>query len=92
MTLGVTVFTWVELLAEWAQLARHAPDLRRALPTGFASRAQDRDALVAGLRTAISRLEQLTDFDDLIANFAERIRSVETTSAEFRASARDDGS
>jgi hypothetical protein len=64
--IGVTVYTLVELLAEWAQLSRHSTNLRRALPPGFARRDDLRQLLAEQLRQAVAELQQLTDYDTLV--------------------------
>jgi ribosomal protein L16 Arg81 hydroxylase len=74
VTLGITVYTWVELLAAWAELSRHVPSLRRALPPGFAARDDLRQSLGDRLRRVITELQQVTDHDTLLDSFAQRIR------------------
>jgi hypothetical protein len=61
VTLGITVYTWVELLMEWAQLSRHSPSFRRALPPGFARREEIPHSLGEHLRQVIAELQQMTD-------------------------------
>ena len=75
VTLGVTVYTWVELFAEWAQLSRHNPNLRRALPPAFASREGRPQPLGEQLRQAITELQQLTDYDTFLDGFSQRVRA-----------------
>lgn len=52
LTIGVTVYTWIELAAELLLLAKDDPEFRRALPPGFASR----QSVQAGLEPALRRL------------------------------------
>ena len=47
-TLGVTVYTWVELLAIWLQSSKNDADFRRALPPGFAHRPELKQELKEG--------------------------------------------
>ncbi len=71
VTLGITVYTWVELLTEWVQLSRNNPDMRRALPPGFATRP----ALSTGLAQMLASLQQNTDQDAFLDAFLHRITS-----------------
>lgn len=82
VTLGITVYTWVELLAEWIQSSRHSPSLRHALPPGFAG-GEGRQLLKEQLPLIIAELQRVTDFGHLVDGFAQRVRSA-------RASARCD--
>ena len=75
VTLGITMYTWVELLAAWAELSRHTPSLRRALPPGFAGRKDFGRSLAHGLRQAITELQQMTDYDTFLDSFSQRVRS-----------------
>lgn len=75
VTLGITVYTWVELIVEWAQLSRHTFNLRRALPPGFARRDDIRRSLAERLRQAITELQQMTDYDEFFDGFTRRTRS-----------------
>lgn len=85
VTLGMTVFTWVELLAEWAQASRHHAELRRALPPGFAGRDEARRFLKDQLPRILTELQQATDADLLVEGFARRIRSARAgRHAEFQ--------
>ena len=73
VTLGITVYTWVELLIEWAQASRQDPALRRALPPGFASDQSTRTMLTAGLQTALDRLARTTNAEALLDRFVQRV-------------------
>ncbi len=75
VTLGITVYTWVELVAEWAALSRHIPNLRRSLPPGFTCREDVRQSLVERLRKAIEDLQQTVDDETFIDGFIQRIHS-----------------
>jgi hypothetical protein len=74
VTLGVTVYTWVELLTEWAQLSRHSAKLRRALPPGFAGQEDIRQLLSDELRQVITELQRMIDYDTLLDGFSDRVR------------------
>lgn len=84
VTLGVTVYTWADLLAEWAQLAVRAPALREALPPGFAREWRNRRALAGALDQAIEELRQATDFPAFIEAFAERRRLSQGGDLDFQ--------
>lgn len=75
VTLGITVFTWVELLVEWAQASRNDPAFREALPPGFASRADLRPALADELGRMLASLQQKIGKDAVVDEFARRIQS-----------------
>jgi ribosomal protein L16 Arg81 hydroxylase len=86
VTLGITVYTWVELLTEWAQLSRHASGMRRALPPGFTRREELRKSLADGLRQAITELQRMTDYDTLLDGFSQRVRAAHASNhLDFRA-------
>jgi bifunctional lysine-specific demethylase and histidyl-hydroxylase NO66 len=85
VTLGMTVYTWVELLAEFAQSSRDIPSLRRALLPGFAGRKDIRKTLQDQLPRVIAELQRLTDFEGLMEDFSRRLRSTRgEVSNDFR--------
>ncbi|HXX67979.1 MAG TPA: cupin domain-containing protein [Polyangiaceae bacterium] len=61
VTLGVTVFTWVELAAEILQAGKNVPAFREALPAGFARRPELRAALREGLLERVDALRGSLD-------------------------------
>lgn len=73
LTIGVTVYTWVELIAELANAARDVPALRAALPPGFAARAELKSGLEQNIRQCLNQLSDKTDFQRLIDGFVHRI-------------------
>jgi ribosomal protein L16 Arg81 hydroxylase len=75
VTLGITVYTWVELLTEWVQLSTHSPNFRRALPPGFAGREGVRQSLGDQLRRMSAELQSITDYNAFVDGFSQRIRS-----------------
>jgi hypothetical protein len=75
VTIGVTVYTWVELLAEWAQSSQARQSLRRALPPGFAGREEVKRTIRDQLPRIIAELQQTTDYDSLLDDFSRRIRA-----------------
>lgn len=85
VTLGITVYTWVELLSEWVQASKNSVGLRRALPPGFARRADVKQLLGDQLRRIITELQAMTDYDALLDWFSHRVRSAQTgMRADFR--------
>jgi hypothetical protein len=75
ITVGVTVFTWVELLGEWLQTSRSHPRFRRALEPGFTRDPDVRHRIRDELLEVISELQRLTDYDVLLDTFARRVGS-----------------
>jgi ribosomal protein L16 Arg81 hydroxylase len=75
VTLGITVYTWIELLTEWVQLSKHSPNFRRALPPGFAGREDVRRSLADRLRRISAELQSIIDCDTFLDGFSNRVRS-----------------
>jgi ribosomal protein L16 Arg81 hydroxylase len=75
VTIGVTVFTWIELMSEMLAAAKRHEGFRRALPPGFASRPDVTMALKDGLVDMLGELIKGADYDALIDDFARRVRS-----------------
>jgi ribosomal protein L16 Arg81 hydroxylase len=87
VTIGVTVYTWVELLSEWVQASTGQARVRAALPPGFASTV-DRAALAAGLRARLAELGD-GDVDRIVDAFVHRVRDGQPRGdAQFRADVR----
>jgi ribosomal protein L16 Arg81 hydroxylase len=75
VTLGVTVYTWIELFVEWAQLSKHSQIFRRALPPGFAGHQKVRQSLGEQLYRMIAELQSTTDYDAFLTHFSHRVLS-----------------
>jgi ribosomal protein L16 Arg81 hydroxylase len=75
VTMGVTVFTWVELLSDWLQTSKMYPRYRRALEPGFTRDSDIRQRLKEELPKIIEELEGLADYDALVDAFARRVAS-----------------
>ena len=89
VTLGITVYTWVELLLEWVQSSKNYRNLRRALPPGFASREEITRQIGDHLGPIIAELQSAADHARLTERFAKRVRAARgATRAEFQADAR----
>jgi hypothetical protein len=74
VTLGVTVYTWVDLMAEWLQTAKNDPRFRRALPPGFAKDADQKPALMAEFAQLLSEFQD-GETDHLIDPFLKKVGS-----------------
>ena len=75
VTIGITVYTWVDLLKEYLQSAIANHDLRKALPPGFATRADLKPILGKELGDALDQLRGTSSIDPLIDAFTERVRA-----------------
>ena len=75
VTIGISVYTGVDLLKEYVQAAIGDVEQRRALIPGFASREDHRSLLRERLIVALERLRSTTDLDRLIDSFTDRIRA-----------------
>jgi ribosomal protein L16 Arg81 hydroxylase len=90
VTVGITVYTWIELIGEFLAVSKDIADFRVALPPGFATRETLRDGLKEGLLRRVNQLRDSTDIDRLITIFMQRVRSdrarpEETFQSEVRA-------
>ncbi len=77
VTVGVTVYTWVELLSELVQSSRDLRRFREALPIGFAHREDLRGALSAGLADCLAELQKPASHDAVVDAFRFRVRSAQ---------------
>lgn len=75
VTLGVSVFTWIELLTDWAQSSRGSEDFRRGLPPGFADSPAVRREVAQEFRRLAARLESEIDTAEWLEDFALRVRA-----------------
>jgi ribosomal protein L16 Arg81 hydroxylase len=75
ITIGINVYTWVELLSELIASSKEFHQFRTALPPGFARREEVQKTLKEGLAMGVERLSRNYDSDRLIGDFLERIRS-----------------
>lgn len=88
VTVGITVYTWVELAAELLQSCIAEPRFRRALPAGFASRKELKKTLREGLAELVDSLHGADDpnYDQAVDAFIERVRAARPrTNGTFRA-------
>lgn len=75
VTLGVTVYTWMEVLADWIQSSKNGLSFRRALPPGFAGHEDVKQSLKDQLPRIITELQRMTDYGGLLDGFSHRVRS-----------------
>jgi ribosomal protein L16 Arg81 hydroxylase len=78
ITIGIAVYTWIDLASEMLQAAMESPQLRRALPPGFASRGAVKPALMAELARVLDQLHGAADSEELVDLFLSRVRSTKT--------------
>jgi len=85
ITVGVTVYAWVDLIRDLLETSINDEELRRALPPGFASGADLKPQLRIRLVEALEQLRH-SDIDAFIDRFARRVLSARTPTVEkFRA-------
>jgi len=75
VTLGVTVYTWVDLIKEYLAAAVESPDLRQALPPGFASKPELTAGLPETLVEHMATLRSTADPSALLDAFTSRVRA-----------------
>ncbi len=86
VTIGITVYTWVELLAEFIHRGIEQPQLRAALPPGFAHRPELRPELEKRLGELLQTLDRSTSIETLTEQFLRRARAAQPRAAvRFRA-------
>jgi ribosomal protein L16 Arg81 hydroxylase len=86
ITIGITVYTWADLVKELLSSAIDDDEMRRALPPGFASHDELRPLLNRKLRDLWDRLRPQADTDTLVDAFTTRVRATRTPRpAPFRA-------
>ncbi len=75
VTIGLTVFTWVELVSELVASCTNIAGFRTALPPGFAKRDNLTQTLKDELVQRLDHLLQNGDLDGLIETFLRKVRS-----------------
>ncbi len=75
VTIGITVYTWVDLAAEVFMSSMDVSRFRGALPPGFASSENLRQVLHEGLTGLVEELQKNCNYDKLIDNFTNRVQS-----------------
>lgn len=88
VTIGISVYTWIDMLSEWVQSGLELPELRRALPAGFGHRPEARRELLQRLPGLIDRLTAALDAETVCERLAAKVRNARSRAAmEFRADA-----
>ncbi len=72
VTIGVTVYTWVDLAAEVFMSCMNMEEFRSALPPGFASRPELKQAMRSSLVGLLDKLQKDCDYDKVISAFNHR--------------------
>lgn len=89
VTIGVAVYTWIDVLSDLVQGAIEAPDLRRALSPGFAHGPKAGHDLVQRLPGLLDRLKAGLDAPATAERFTAKVRGARARMPmEFRADAR----
>ncbi len=73
VTIGVTVYTWMNLLFDAFMPCMEREEFRRALPPGFANRTEMKEVMRETLGALISEYQQHIDYDRLIDNFMRQV-------------------
>lgn len=82
VTIGITVYTWVELFGELANAAKEMPALRAALPPGFTVRDEFKAALRQNLVQYLDLLRDSIDGERFIEGFLQKVRSARVREPE----------
>lgn len=86
VTIGVSVYTWVELLSELIQDSIQSPEFRRALPSGFAHQAELDASMQRQFMALVDQMRAALEPDVLIERFRRRVRAARPRPAtQFRA-------
>jgi ribosomal protein L16 Arg81 hydroxylase len=89
VTVGMTVYTWVELFSEMVASSKELAEFRTALPPRFTSDESIKRTLKDGLMQRFEQLRANCDADRVVDDFLQRVRSSHTRSgAAFSAEAR----
>ena len=75
LTIGITVYTWVELIAELVNAATEIPALRTALPPGFIAREDLKKTLQQNLTQCLNLLRDNADGERLVGSFLQKVNS-----------------
>lgn len=73
VTIGVTVYTWVEMLLEWIQSSIEEPAFRHGLPPGFAHRPELRPRLSQRLAELVQQLSRSVHVEAVSERFVKRV-------------------
>jgi len=82
LTIGITVFTWVELISELVAQSKEITGFRAGLPPGFAAREDFKKTLKDGFVRCMDELREKADCDRLVEGFLQKVRSGRVRAAE----------
>ena len=77
VTIGITVYTWADLMKEFLSAAIDNEEMRHALPPGFATRDELRPLLNRKVRDMWDTLREQSDTGKLIESFKSRVRTTQ---------------
>ncbi len=75
VTIGISVYTWVDLLSELVASSKELHQFRTALPPGFARKEEMKKKLKEGLMAGARGLIGNCDSDRVVDDFLQRVRS-----------------
>jgi hypothetical protein len=75
VTLGISIYTYFEMLTIWLQGLRSHAAARRGLPPGFLDRPEVKPALARDFAELVARLSRGLDADRLVDAFLDRVRA-----------------
>jgi ribosomal protein L16 Arg81 hydroxylase len=75
ITIGITVYTWVELIGELANAAKDMAQLRAALPPGFTAREELKETLRQNLAQCLDLLRDNVNGQLFIESFLQKVSS-----------------
>jgi ribosomal protein L16 Arg81 hydroxylase len=75
VTIGITVYTWADLVKEFLGSAIDDEEMRQALPPGFATHGELRPLLQRRMVEMFDKLRASPDTGRLIGSFTQRIRA-----------------
>jgi ribosomal protein L16 Arg81 hydroxylase len=82
VTIGITIFTWVEIISELIASSKETADLRAGLPPGFAAHEDFKKTLKDGFVRCMDQLREHADYDRLVESFLQKVRSGRVRTAE----------
>jgi len=75
VTVGVTVYTYAELITVWLQSCKNEAAFRRALPPGFASRPELKQGIEDEFSRLIETFKQTLDIGQTVETFLQQVQT-----------------
>ena len=75
VTLGISVYTYIEMLTIWLQGLKNHASARRGLPPGFLNRPEAKRDLAREFAELVAHLSRSLDTDRLVDAFLDRVRA-----------------